>query len=123
MGESESASLGPMWPKARDLVALQDQCLGVIYAMSDAPRGGGLESGRRKHACQTSLQILQLISEFMEAIRYPHSRRASEWSMKEQITAIEDALSSGDMLPNLSNLKGGAVFSPTASLGSPLSVQ
>jgi len=122
--EGEAASLGPMWPKSRDLVSLQEQCLSVIYAMADAPRGGCVESGsRRKQACQTSLQILQLLSEFMEAIGYPQQRRASEWSTKEQISAIEDALNSGDNLPNLTTFRGRVLstFSPTSV--SPLSVQ
>ena len=35
-----------MWPRPRDLAALQDQCLAVLYSMADAPRAP--ETRRRK---------------------------------------------------------------------------
>lgn len=58
LGEAEAASLGPMWPRPRDLAALQDQCMAVLYSMADTPRAGGVEGGgRRKHICQGVLKV------------------------------------------------------------------
>ncbi len=59
-GSAYSSNLGPMWPRPRDLMALQDQCMAVLYSMADVPRGagGGAEGGgRRKHICQGVLKV------------------------------------------------------------------
>ena len=125
LGEGEAATLGPMWPRPRDLAALQGQCMGVLYSMADAaPRGGGLEGGgRRKQVCMGVLKVMLLLSDFLDAVGYPPSRRASERSMREQLAAVEAALSAGETLPSLLGGAPLSPLSPTTSLGSPLSVQ
>ncbi|KAG1679511.1 hypothetical protein FOA52_011111 [Chlamydomonas sp. UWO 241] len=135
LSEGEAAVLGPQWPRARDLSALQDQCMGVLYSMADTPRaGGGVEAGgRRKQICQSVLKVLQLLADLLDAVGYPPARRDAERSMREQLAAIEAALSAGDVLPQPLSPggaggggggPGGSLnLSPGASLSSPLGVQ
>lgn len=98
--------------------------MGVLYSMADTPRaGGGVEGGgRRKHICQSVLKVLQLLSDFLDAVGYPPSRRDAERTMREQLLAVEAALSAGEVLPRPLN-NPPSPLSPGVSLSSPLMVQ
>lgn len=55
MSEAEAAVLGPMWPRARDLAALQTQCLEVLYSLGDAPKGPA--DARKRSDCHMLIKV------------------------------------------------------------------
>lgn len=63
-------------------------------------------------------QVLQLLADFLDALSYPAGRRDAERSMREQLLAVEAALSAGDMLPR--PLAPLVPLSPSVSLSSSL---
>ncbi|KAL6755299.1 hypothetical protein V8C86DRAFT_2678837 [Haematococcus lacustris] len=120
-GEGEGGALGPMWPRARDLLALQDQALLVLHAMADAPRP--LE-GRRKNVVGLMTRILHLLFDMLDGVGVPQAKRALAARQREQVAAIERALAAGARLPQITPglISHASVAGKTPSLSASLSI-
>ncbi len=48
--------LGAGWPRAKELSALQDQCMAVLYSLADAAGGAGRDA-RRVKGCKLLVKV------------------------------------------------------------------
>lgn len=97
VGEGEGPVLGPTWPKARELHALQEQCMAVLYSVADGPRGP--QDQRRTRILNNLLRVLQLLCEFLGEVGCPPAMRASNARLRAQLAMVEEHLKSGERLP------------------------
>ncbi|GAX74714.1 hypothetical protein CEUSTIGMA_g2162.t1 [Chlamydomonas eustigma] len=113
--EGEVISLGHMFPKQKTLVALQDQCLSVLYSMADAPQPTSFDGGdnERIRFSHIVIKVLHALSDMLDAVGYPPGRANVERCMRDHLSAVDAALSSGDIIPSL----GGSLRSPQSHSG------
>lgn len=118
LGDGEGTSLGPMWPRSRDLCIIQDQCMLVLFSISHHEQGGTRSEveARKKHVSQLILKVLNAATDFLSIVGYPATRRNVEQTIKERIRGLEESFANGEM-PN------AQIFITPHSPGSPLIVR